>query len=41
MVSWPWKPNHDLPDNYTLAKGRLTSLLRRLFREPDTLHAYD
>ena len=41
MVSWPWKPNHDLPDNYTLAKGRLTSLLRRLRREPDTLHAYD
>ena len=41
MVRWPWKPNHDLPDNYTLAKGRLTSLLRRLRREPDTLHAYD
>ena len=40
-VGWPWKPDHDLPDNYQLAKGRLTSLLRRLRRDPDTLEKYD
>ena len=40
-VGWPWKPGHDLPDNYQLAKGRLTSLLRRLRRDTDTLGRYD
>ena len=33
-VSWPWKPDRELPDNYMLAKGRLTSLIRRLRRDP-------
>ena len=40
-VGWPWKPDHDLPDNYQLAKGHLTSLLRRLRRDTDTLGRYD
>ena len=40
-VGWPWKPDHDLPDNYQLAKGRLTSLLRRLRRDTYTLGRYD
>ena len=40
-VSWPWKPDRELPDNYMLAKGRLTSLVRRLRRDPDMLKRYD
>ena len=40
-MAWPWKPDHDLPDNYQLAKGRLTSLLRRRRRDTDTLGRYD
>ena len=40
-VSWPWKPDRELPDNYMLAKGRLTSLIRRLRRDPDMLKRYD
>ena len=40
-VGWPWKPHHDLPDNYSLAKGRLTTLLRRFRRDPATLQQYN
>ena len=40
-VGWPWKAHHDLPDNYQLAKGRLTTLLRRFRREPETLKTYN
>ena len=41
QVGWPWKANHDLPDNYQLARGRLTTLLRRFRREPETLEKYN
>ena len=40
-VGWPWKAHNDLPDNYQLAKGRLTTLLRRFRREPETLKTYN
>ncbi|MCP3663651.1 MAG: hypothetical protein GY696_14370 [Gammaproteobacteria bacterium] len=34
QVQWPWKEeNPDLPSNYTLALGRLRSLVKRLHRE--------
>ena len=35
------KGNRELPDNYMLAKGRLTSLIRRLRHDPDMLKRYD
>ena len=41
QVGLPWKANHDLPDNYQLAKGRLTTLLRRFRREPETYEKYN
>ncbi|XP_065180222.1 uncharacterized protein LOC135810660 [Sycon ciliatum] len=41
-VAWPWKATPpDLPTNYGLAIGRLSSLCRRLSADPDLLHKYD
>ena len=40
-VGWPWKPDYDLPDNYQLTKGRLTSHHCRLRRDTDMLGRYD
>ena len=40
-VTWPWKdeiPN--LPDNRTLAVGRLKSLVRRMKDNPDLVQKY-
>ena len=40
-VELPWKQNHViLGDNYTLAKNRLISLLKKLKKSPDTLRRY-
>ena len=36
-VSWPWKEGYELPGNYFLAKGRLTSLLRHFEKHPEML----
>ena len=40
-VGWPWKAHHFLPDKYQLAKWRLTTLLHRFRREPETLTTYN
>ena len=41
-VRLPWKRDADiLPDNFSLCKSRLNSLLRRLSNEPERLKEYD
>lgn len=41
-VTWPWKDeNPDLPENRTLALGRLKSLVRRMKDNPDLIQKYD
>ena len=41
-VELPWKYDHgSLPDNFTLAKARLSSLVRRLKQQPERLKEYD
>ena len=41
-VSWPWKEDQpDLPENRTLALGRLTSLVSRMKSNPELIQKYD
>ena len=38
QVCWPWREeNLDLPDNYNLAYGRLTSVFKRLAKNFEML----
>ncbi|XP_065195843.1 uncharacterized protein LOC135827242 [Sycon ciliatum] len=39
-VNWPWKEKAPQV-NYELARGRLVSLIKRLFTQPDILRHYD
>ena len=42
VVSWPWRePHRHLENNYSLAFGRLKSLMKRLLRDPSTLTKYN
>ena len=42
QVSLPWREYHDdLPDNYSLSRRRLHSLLKRLQQNPEVLQEYD
>ena len=42
IVRWPWKDDHDrLPTNYSLAFGRLKSLVHRLVKDPHILDKYN
>ena len=42
VVKWPWRLDApELPDNFGQAYGRLSSLLKRLRREPEKLEMYD
>ena len=42
MVTWPWKKEKsDLPDNYTLALGRLKSLINRMKANPNIIKQYN
>ena len=41
-VSWPWKEDQpDLPENRTLALGRLKSLVTRMKNTPELIQQYD
>ena len=41
-VTWPWKrEKSDLPDNYTLALGRLKSLINRMKANPNIIKQYN
>ena len=41
-VTWPWKgEKSDLPDNYTLALGRLKSLIKRMKTNPNMIKQYN
>ena len=41
-VTWPWKKDRlDLPENRTLALGRLKSLIHRMKSNPELLQKYD
>ena len=41
-MSLPWREYHDdLPDNYSLSRRRLHSLLKRLQQNPELLQEYD
>ena len=40
-VNLPWREDHpDLPDNYSLSKRRLYSVLKKLQQNPELLRAY-
>ena len=42
QVRWPWREeNPDLPDNYKLCYGRLTSSIKRLKENPETMKKYN
>ena len=42
-VTWPWRGNvtNELPENFELAMGRLTSLLKRMKQMPELLTKYN
>ena len=40
-VTWPWKDDLYLPENYELAAGRLRSLVHKFQKSPDLLQKYD
>ena len=41
-VTWPWKTEQpNLPENRTLAVGRLKSLVKRMKDNPDLVQKYD
>ena len=40
-VTWPWKADISLPDNYQVAKDRMKLLVRRLQTDPKLLQSYD
>ena len=42
IVTWPWKNEKtNLPENRTLAVGRLKSMVRRMKDSPDLIQKYD
>ena len=40
FVTWPWKPNSNLPENFEIACGRMKSLSRRLQNNHSLLKQY-
>ena len=41
QVTWPWKADISLPDNYQVAEDRMKSLVQRLQTNPKLLQSYD